>query len=119
MKQIQAEGEEGYMHIFGEFEHVRKQYGDQVVHEPLWAINIFYTETSAKPLPGAVEDDRIEVWWGNIIIAQDGGFVFHADADRPYGKDFHIGTTLPLAEPIHIFHVHGDPATITGKEEQE
>jgi hypothetical protein len=119
MKKITTEANEGYLHIIGEFGYVRKKYGDQVVHEPRWTINLFRTESSAKPMPHAIEDDRIEMWNTRILIAQDGGFMFYANTDEPMQQDFHLVTLLPIVEPIYVFYTVGDPATITGKEEQE
>jgi hypothetical protein len=119
MKQIQADANEGFLHIFGEFEYVRKEYGGQVLHEPRWSLNLFHTETDAKPMPGATEDDRIEMWNTRILIAQDGGFMFYADGDAVKGQDFHLSTPLPLREGIFVFHVIGDPAKITGTEDNE
>lgn len=119
MKQITTQSDEGYLHIIGKFSLVKKNYGGEIVHEPRWEIRLYNTVSSAKPMPHYVEDDLIEMWNDRILVAQDGGFMFYADGNQPTQQDFHLGTWLPVVEPIFVFHVEGDPATITGKEEQE
>lgn len=118
MKQITTEASEGYLHIIGRFDHIPKEYGGQVIHEPHWEIRLFNTKSNAMPKRKAVEDDLIEMWNTRILVAQHGGFMFYADGDSPH-KHFHLSTSLPLIEEIFVFHVEGDPATITGKEKQE
>jgi hypothetical protein len=124
MRQITTTEIEGYLHIVGRFEYVRKEYGGQAIHEPHWEILLFRTDTPAMPetAHGAegqvVEDDVIEMWNTRILVAQHGGFMFYADGDSPQ-RSFHLSTSLPLVEEIFVFHVAGDPATITGKETQE
>ena len=117
MKQITTEANEGYLHILGEFEYVRKEYGMEELHEPRWAISIHYTNGAALP-DDHVETDRIEEWWPRIVIAQRSGVMYHLDGETAM-REFRITLPMPLTNPIFVFHVIGDPATITGKEEKE
>lgn len=117
MKKITTEAQDGYLHIVGEFEHVRKSYGGQILHEPRWAINLHYTEGLRLP-DEKVEDDRMEFWWTRIAIAQRSGLMYYLDSDTPM-KEFRITIPLPLENAIHIFQVMGDPAQITGHEDRE
>jgi hypothetical protein len=124
MKKITTDANEGYLHIIGRFDHIPKEYGGQVIHEPHWELLLFRTDTPSMPdtvqgIEGQlIEDDVIEMWNTRILVAQHGGFMFYADGDSPQ-KDFHLSTSLPLIEEIFVFHVEGDPTTITGKETQE
>lgn len=116
-KKIQAAEAEGYLHIVGEFEFVRKKYGDEVIHEPRWSINIHHTEGAALPADH-IEDDRIEEWWTRIVIAQRSGVMYHLDGETAM-REFRITLPMPLANPIFVFRVMGEPVEITGDEDSE
>ncbi len=117
MKKITAKGQEGYLHIVGEFDHVRKSYGGQILHEPRWAVNLHYTEGPRLP-DEKVEDDRIELWWPCIVIVQRSGVMYYLDGETAM-REFRITLPMPLTNPIFVFRVMGEPVEITGDEDSE
>lgn len=117
MKKITPQAQDGYIHIIGEFELVRMVYGEEIVHEPRWLINIHHTAGAALPADH-IEDDRIEEWWPRIVLAQRSGILYYLDGETAM-REFRITLPLPLDNPIFIFHVMGETTEITGHEDTE